>query len=486
MRWYTEQTGAHHARGRDPGERPCARPDAGRAPACRPRTTSRSAAGSPSAAPRTCPSPGGGSAAARPPAGRPPAAASSGPRPGHGRGRARPAAARRATASRSAPRGWLAPAAAWPCRGRPRRTSWTIGTAPGQPRPPDVPPVDPPRRKGAPAGVRTQTGSLLRRLPLPVGIRGRWTSFESVARPGSYDVTAARRGPAEDVVEHGGGEAAGEGVLLAGVVAAEQQHGAVAAGRRGRPTRRGRTSGAAAVRRTRRRPGRRGPRPSRTRPARRPPAATARPAGSPGGSRAGRCLARPVVGLLSGGAHRTVATIRAPTSRWPSPACSLVAWTASPTRCSDANSQSPDESPVNTRPVRLPPLAAGARPTIEHRRLRVAPARDRPAPVGLVRERRPLDLRDLLAPRDQPRAGRADRHSRVQLGELVGRGQPAYVVRAVRDRGLPRRRVVGPAGAGWYGRGERLADQGVGQERHTIDHAMPSRMSASDATSVGG
>jgi hypothetical protein len=71
-----------------------------------------------------------------------------------------------------------------------------------------------------------------------------------------------------------------------------------------------------------------------------------------------------VVGLLSGGAHRTVATIRAPSSRWPSPECSEVGCAASPTRCSDANSQSPDESPVNTRPVRLPPLAAGARPTI--------------------------------------------------------------------------------------------------------------------------
>ena len=41
------------------------------------------------------------------------------------------------------------------------------------------------------------------------------------------------------------------------------------------------------------------------------------------------------VGLFSGGAQRTAATMRAPISRWPSPAVTLVGWLASPDRCSE-------------------------------------------------------------------------------------------------------------------------------------------------------
>jgi hypothetical protein len=70
------------------------------------------------------------------------------------------------------------------------------------------------------------------------------------------------------------------------------------------------------------------------------------------------------VGLLSGGAQRTVATIRASSSRWPSPAWWLVGCAAHPVRCRLAKSQSALGSPVKIRPVRLPPLAAGARPTM--------------------------------------------------------------------------------------------------------------------------
>ena len=44
--------------------------------------------------------------------------------------------------------------------------------------------------------------------------------------------------------------------------------------------------------------------------------------------------------------------------------CTLVGLAASPARCSAANSQSPLRSPVKMRPVRLPPCAAGASPTI--------------------------------------------------------------------------------------------------------------------------
>src|SRR5215813_1781227 len=70
------------------------------------------------------------------------------------------------------------------------------------------------------------------------------------------------------------------------------------------------------------------------------------------------------VGLFAGGAHRTAATILARISRWPSPAVTDVGWAASPHRYSDANRTSPLRSPVKTRPVRLPPWAAGARPAI--------------------------------------------------------------------------------------------------------------------------
>src|SRR6266516_2382758 len=70
------------------------------------------------------------------------------------------------------------------------------------------------------------------------------------------------------------------------------------------------------------------------------------------------------VGLFAGGAHRTAATILARISRWPSPAATDVGCAASPHRYSDANRTSPLRSPVKIRPVRLPPWAAGARPTI--------------------------------------------------------------------------------------------------------------------------
>src|SRR5450631_3476612 len=68
-------------------------------------------------------------------------------------------------------------------------------------------------------------------------------------------------------------------------------------------------------------------------------------------------------GLFAGGAQRTAAMIRTPVSDWPSPAWVLVGRLAYPARCSAAYSQSPLRSPVNIRPVRLVPLAAGASPT---------------------------------------------------------------------------------------------------------------------------
>src|SRR5215472_11827675 len=98
------------------------------------------------------------------------------------------------------------------------------------------------------------------------------------------------------------------------------------------------------------------------------------------------------VGLFAGGAHRTAATILAPISRWPSPAATDVGWAASPHRYSDANKTSPLRSPVKTRPVRLPPWAAGARPTIS------TAGRSSPQPgMGRPQYRSPRDERRLTA-----------------------------------------------------------------------------------------
>jgi hypothetical protein len=74
-------------------------------------------------------------------------------------------------------------------------------------------------------------------------------------------------------------------------------------------------------------------------------------------------------GLLAGGAHRTAAVIQQSISSRPSSREREIGWFASPARCRAANRKSPDRSPVNTRPVRLPPCAAGARPS---RRIRAA------------------------------------------------------------------------------------------------------------------
>ena len=184
------------------------------------------------------------------------------------------------------------------------------------------------------------------------------------------------------------GQPAGEGVLLAGVVAAEQHHAPIV-GRQGH-------LGAVAELgpRPRHRVARRGQGPERP-----VPAVAPQRDDHPQVRRQHRDLARAatgaqvsrssVVGLLAGGAQRTAATIRAPTSRCPSPACSLVAWVARPTRCRLANSQSPERSPVKTRPVRLPPLAAGASPTMSTARLRRRPSRRSAGPSRAGRRTTP-------------------------------------------------------------------------------------------------
>jgi hypothetical protein len=74
-----------------------------------------------------------------------------------------------------------------------------------------------------------------------------------------------------------------------------------------------------------------------------------------------------IAGRLSGGAHRTGAVTHASVSSSPSSLATEVGWFANPVRYSDANSQSPERSPVNMRPVRLAPCAAGASPTMSSR-----------------------------------------------------------------------------------------------------------------------
>ena len=73
------------------------------------------------------------------------------------------------------------------------------------------------------------------------------------------------------------------------------------------------------------------------------------------------------VGLLAGGAHRLTAVSQAPSSRSPSDADTEVGREASPARWSAPNRKSPERSPVNMRPVRFAPCAAGARPTMSTR-----------------------------------------------------------------------------------------------------------------------
>src|SRR5947209_9854697 len=69
------------------------------------------------------------------------------------------------------------------------------------------------------------------------------------------------------------------------------------------------------------------------------------------------------VGALAGGAHRTAAATRMPFSVRPSAASTAIGEFAKPARCIAAYRKSPDRSPVNTRPVRFAPLAAGPSPT---------------------------------------------------------------------------------------------------------------------------
>ena len=183
-------------------------------------------------------------------------------------------------------------------------------------------------------------------IPLPQRVAG----HRSTARSES-------RGTSDHCIEHVSGELAGEGVLLARVVAPEHRQrprgcfGTVAEDRSRRRHR--------IARRLQRRPeGRPGEAPS-TR-------IVVRVGSSSCRSRTNhpRQVSRSAsVGLLSGGAQCTAASTRVLISRWSSSAEIDVGIAASPARCNAAKSQSPLRSPVKIRPVRLPPWAAGASPT---------------------------------------------------------------------------------------------------------------------------
>jgi len=71
--------------------------------------------------------------------------------------------------------------------------------------------------------------------------------------------------------------------------------------------------------------------------------------------------------FIDSDAQRTVAVTMQSKSVSPSFLATASARFANPARCSARYSQSPDRSPVNMRPVRFAPCAAGARPTTRRR-----------------------------------------------------------------------------------------------------------------------
>ena len=168
------------------------------------------------------------------------------------------------------------------------------------------------------------------------------------------------------------------------------------------------------------------------------------------------------------------ATIRVPISRCPSPARVLVGRAASPTRCSAANSQSPLRSPVKIRPVRLPPWAAGARPTTRTRgAASPQPAIGRPQYGSAANDLRFGRRRPARA--TAPAAGRPGRPRRLRRASGSvdrGAGQPAYVVGRRRDRGAPVGGVARPPGA----RRHRTTHRAQRRLREQVDRAPPGRV----------
>ena len=136
-----------------------------------------------------------------------------------------------------------------------------------------------------------------------------------------------------------------------------------------------------------------------------------------------------------------------------------VGWFANPARCSDAKSKSPDRSPVNIRPVRFAPCAAGARPDDQQPGARVAEAR---APAGPSSPRRGTTARFVAATSSrhatEARAGAARDDLRVSSRAAVRWNREAsplacpvvrvlLIVNATASSVTARKRVDDPEGA---------------------------------------
>ena len=214
--------------------------------------------------------------------------------------------------------------------------------------------------------------------------------------------SSSSRARGEHGVRHLLGQAAGEGVLLAGVVAAQQREGAerdrrpmtVTAPRKRSPS----APSAARIR-------------SAAVPGERAEADDHLGAGQQRqlpqgryGRQASRSVRQPACWPAARSGPRPRPSSRAASGRR---RARRLGWFASPARCSAANSQSPERSPVNMRPVRLAPWAAGASPSTSIRARRVAEAGDRPPPVLLRWNAARLTRRPPRATR--PAAGSAGR-----------------------------------------------------------------------------
>jgi hypothetical protein len=206
--------------------------------------------------------------------------------------------------------------------------------------------------------------------------------------------SGCRRVQPEDSVEHRLGEPARERVLLTRVIRAEQRGPSPRSTSTPWPNA---VSDGDGTSRAARPCG--GPRRSRGRPG--PPPPRAGSACSSATVQGETVRARRRSGR-SGGAQCTADVTNTPSRRRPSSRCTDVGWLANPVRCSARNSHSPDRSPVNIRPVRFAPWAAGAS------RPRSPPARGSPKP-GTGRPstprhgRRPASPARPLSPLDEAR-----------------------------------------------------------------------------------
>ena len=124
----------------------------------------------------------------------------------------------------------------------------------------------------------------------------------------------------------------------------------------------------------------------------------------------------------------------------------MSAGSRSPPRCSDANRKSPERSPVKIAAGAIAAVRRRREPDDQHPRRRIAEARHRPAPVRPVGEARDLLSRDLLAPRDQPRARAARDDLGLDPAERAGsseeRERAGPIPRTARSASVSGRRPV--------------------------------------------